>query len=176
MLDGEISHDQVTRFLSKQDYTSKDLWQSLKKEVRSIEDDSGVLIFDDTVQAKPHSKENELICWHYDHTIGQSVKGINLLNCLYHSNGVSIPVAFELIKKYPHVSNVETHRMKRKGDITKNELLRNMLLTCQRNQMTWQYALADSWFSSSENMSFIHKKLHKHFILALKTNRLVALV
>ena len=36
-------------------------------------------IFDDTLQEKPHSKENDLICWHYDHTVGRSVKGINLL-------------------------------------------------------------------------------------------------
>jgi len=26
MVDGQVSHDQVTRFLSAQDYTSKDLW------------------------------------------------------------------------------------------------------------------------------------------------------
>ncbi|MDQ7059574.1 MAG: hypothetical protein Q9N62_14795 [Ghiorsea sp.] len=35
--------------------------------------------------------------------------------------------------------------------------------------------LADSWFSSSENMDFVHKKIKKHFIIALKSNRLVAL-
>jgi len=175
MLDGDVSHDQVTRFLSKQDYGSKELWHSLKKEVRSIEDDSGVLIFDDTVQAKPHSKENDLICWHFDHTVGCSVKGINLLNCLYHANDVSIPVAFELIKKRPYSCDIETRQMKRKSDVTKNEMLRSMLSTCQNNQLKWRYALADSWFSSSENMTFIHKRLHKHFIIALKTNRLVAL-
>ena len=58
-----------------------------------------MLIFDDTIQAKPHSKENDLICWHYAHTVGHSVKGINLLNCLYYANEVSLPVAFELVKK-----------------------------------------------------------------------------
>jgi transposase InsO family protein len=36
----------------------------------------GVLIFDDTLQEKPHSKENDLICWHYDHCVNRSVKGI----------------------------------------------------------------------------------------------------
>jgi hypothetical protein len=30
---------------------------------------------------------------------GRSVRGINLLNALYHSGGVSIPVAFELVRK-----------------------------------------------------------------------------
>jgi len=47
--------------------------------------------------------------------------------------------------------------------------------TCQNNQLKWRYALAGSCFSSSESMTFIHKKLHKNFIVALKTNRLVAL-
>ena len=30
LLDGQISHDQVTRFLSQTDYTSKPLWQQVK--------------------------------------------------------------------------------------------------------------------------------------------------
>jgi len=33
LLDGELSHDQVTRFLAEKDYTSEDLWKSIKKEV-----------------------------------------------------------------------------------------------------------------------------------------------
>ncbi len=175
ILEGQISHDQITRFLSKQDYCSKDLWLSLKQDVRAMEDDSGVLIFDDTIQAKPHSKENDLICWHYDHTVNRSVKGINLLNCLYHANGVSLPVAFELISKPIRYSEVATKKEKRKSEFTKNELLRGMLETCTKNQLKWEYAMADSWFSSSENMTFIHKKQHKKFIFALKSNRLVAL-
>lgn len=32
-------------------------------------------------------------------TIGRNVKGINLLNCLYHADNISIPVGFELIHK-----------------------------------------------------------------------------
>lgn len=175
MLDGEVSHDQVTRFLSKQDYDSKALWQVMKKDVREIEDDSGVLIFDDTIQEKKYSKENDLIAWHFDHTVNRSVKGINLLNCLYHANGVSLPVAFELVKKPTAFSDVKTRKVKRKSEVTKNEMLRTMLKTCCSNQIKWRYILADSWFSSSENMKFIHTDLDKYFVLALKSNRLVAL-
>jgi len=102
LLDGEISHDQVTRFLSHKPLTSADLWRNVKKKVREIESDDGVLIFDDMVQEKPYSSENELISWHFDHTVGRSVKGINLLNCIYHSNEASLPVAFKLITKPIH--------------------------------------------------------------------------
>jgi len=42
--------------------------------VRSVEAEDGVLIFDDTIQEKPHTDENELICWHYDHSQNRSVK------------------------------------------------------------------------------------------------------
>ena len=175
MLDGRVSHDQVTRFLSQKAFTSEDLWKALKKDIREIEDDSGVLIFDDTVQEKAHSQENELICWHFDHTVNRSVKGINLLNCLYQANDVSLPVAFELITKPIRFSDIKTKKEKRKSEITKNECLRDMLLTCRHNQLKWRYVLADSWFSSTENMKLIHEQMEKYFILALKSNRLVAL-
>lgn len=175
MLDGQVSHDQVTRFLSKKDYTSEDLWKALKKDIRAIEDESGVLIFDDTVQEKPHSQENDLICWHFDHTVNRSVKGVNLLNCLYQANDVSLPVAFEVVTKPIRFSDITTRKEKRKSVETKNELLRNMLSVCRQNRLKWRYVLADSWFSSSENMKFIHNNLDKYFILALKSNRLVAL-
>jgi hypothetical protein len=56
-----VSHDSITRFLSAQDYASKDLWQQVKKTVRTIERDDGVLIFDDTIQEKAWTDESELM-------------------------------------------------------------------------------------------------------------------
>ena len=99
MVQGDVSHDQITRFLSRQDYTSKDLWLQVKTMVRQVQTAEGVLIFDDTIQEKAWTDESDLICWHYDHCSGRTVKGINLLNALYHCNGRSIPVAFELVQK-----------------------------------------------------------------------------
>jgi hypothetical protein len=52
MLQGAVSHDKVTRFLSGRDYTSKDLWMQVKAVLRQVEDETGVLIFDDTIQEK----------------------------------------------------------------------------------------------------------------------------
>lgn len=50
-MDGEVSHDKITRFLSEREYTSKDLWREVKSVVRQIERAEGVLIFDDTISA-----------------------------------------------------------------------------------------------------------------------------
>jgi len=79
ILDGDISHGQVSIFCPK-GCISKDLWKALKKDIRAIEDEWGVLIFDNTIQEKSFSLENDLICWHFDQTVNRSVKGINLLN------------------------------------------------------------------------------------------------
>ena len=174
MVEGDVSHDQVTRFLSAQEYTSKDLWQQVKPTVRSIEHDDGVLIFDDTIQEKAWTDESELMCWHFDHCSGRTVKGINLLNALYYCNGTSIPVAFELVKKPIQYSDLATKKLKRKSEKTKNEMMREMIQTCIQNTLKFRFVLMDSWFSSEENFDFITAR-GRHFIAALKDNRLIAL-
>jgi hypothetical protein len=45
LVDGQVSHDQVTRFLSCDEYTSKELWQDVKPTVRKVECEDTVLIF-----------------------------------------------------------------------------------------------------------------------------------
>ena len=49
MVEGEISHDKVTRFLSSRDFTSSDLWAMVKPTVRQVESEEGVVIIDDTI-------------------------------------------------------------------------------------------------------------------------------
>jgi hypothetical protein len=175
MLDGQISHDQVTRFLAQEKYTSKELWQEVKPMVRKIEQEDGILIFDDTVQEKPYTDENEIMCWHYDHSKGKAVQGFNLLNCLYQVGDISIPVAFELISKPVVFSDLNTRTVKRKSLVTKNELMRGMLKVCMQNQLKFRYVVFDIWFSSKENMIFIKKGQQKEFVCGVKKNRLVAL-
>jgi len=175
MLDGEVSHEQITLFLSKADYTSKDLWLQVKPTVRKLEKEEGVVIFDDTVQEKPYTDENEVMCWHYDHSKGRSVQGFNLLNCLYQVDEISIPVAFELITKPVEYSDLKTKRRKRKSLVTKNELMRQMLTVCIKNKLKFRFVLFDIWFASIENMRYIKEKLQKDFVCGLKNNRLVAL-
>jgi IS4 transposase len=50
-----------------------------------------------------------------------------------------------------------------------------MLLACQSNQLKFRYVLSDVWYSASENMDYIKRKLEKEFIMPLKSNRKVAL-
>ena len=173
IMDNSISHDQITRFLSKNEFDSKALWLKVKKVVRQIESNEGCLIFDDSIQEKKWTDENDIICWHYDHTVGKSVKGVNILNALYYNKGVSIPISFEIIKKYQYC-DIKTKEVKRKANVTKNELLRELLLRAIQNQIEFKYVLMDIWFASKENFEFIVKH-KKEFITAIKGNRLIAL-
>ena len=143
--------------------------------VRAIEDPDGALIFDDTIEEKPYTDENELISWHFDHSKNRSVKGINLLNCVYYAGDAAVPVAYELVRKPLVYHDEKTGRLKRKSEVTKNELMRRMLRVCQRNQLQYRYVLADSWFAAKENLDFIRQELDRHFVVALKPNRTAAL-
>jgi hypothetical protein len=73
----------------------------VKPLVRNLEREQGVLIIDDTIEEKPYTAdERELLCWHYDHSKGRNLKGINLLSTLYQLGDASaVAVAFELVKK-----------------------------------------------------------------------------
>jgi hypothetical protein len=53
-------------------------------------------------------------------------------------------------------------------------MMRQMIDTCIGNALKFRFVLMESWFSSEENFDFITDK-GKHFIAALKDNRLVAL-
>lgn len=57
------------------------------------------------------------MCWHYDPCQGRPVRGINLLNALYHSGGVSIPAAFERVRKPYRFWDIQTRREKRTSEI-----------------------------------------------------------
>ena len=102
LLDGTVSHDRVSRFMATEPLQSADLWRLVKPLIRRVEGREGVIIVDDSLLEKPYTDESELICWHYDHSKNRNVKGINLVSLLYHSpksQGVSVPVAFELVTK-----------------------------------------------------------------------------
>jgi hypothetical protein len=175
LLGGTLSHDRISRFLNTKAASSADLWQLVKPLARQLQSEDGVLIIDDSVEEKLYTDESELICWHWDHVVGRSVKGINLLTCLYYTQQVALPVAFELVTKPDFVTDKKTGKQKRAAKKTKNELYREMLLACVTNHLPFQYVLNDLWFASAENMVYIKGTLCKDFVMPLKENRKLSL-
>ena len=85
---------------------------------------------------------------------------------------ISIPVGFEVVRKTIEFVD-EDGKKKRCSEVTKNEIARNLIKGAIQRQIPFTYVLMDSWFSSKENFEFITKH-NKHFIAAIKNNRLFA--
>jgi len=173
-LGGAISHDKITRFLSAGDYDAKQLWKLVKPTIREIETADGICIVDDTIEEKPYTDESELITWHFDHTFGRNVKGVNILSLLYNNQDITIPIGFQPIQKIEKYIDKKTGRERRKSVKTKNEYFREMAkIAIIDNQIKCKWFLADVWFSSNDNMEYIKFDLKKDFVMPIKTNRLV---
>ncbi len=174
LLEGEVSHDQVTRHLSGKKKTAADLWLTVKAFVRQVQSEEGVLIIDDSLEEKPYTDENAIVCWHYDHSKAALVKGINFLTALYVSQGISLPVGFELIAKTETYLDPKTEKERRRSPVSKNEYCRALIKQAGTNHIPFRLVLFDTWFASAENMKFIKHEQQRDFICPLKTNRKVA--
>lgn len=184
LLDNALSHDQISRFLGQRLFDQKDYWRCIKPIVRQIEHPKGLIKIDDTIQAKPYSSENDIICWHHDHSKksrDKNVKGVNMVNFLYQNpqvefRDISIPLAFELVHKTEQWYNTKDKKVKRRSPISKHEMVqRRLRVLHQINKVQFRYVLWDTWFSSAKNFKFIHYELKKYFIAALQGNRRAAL-
>jgi hypothetical protein len=175
LLCGSVSHDKVTRFLNGTALGSQDLWLYIKPEVRQHEKASGgVLILDDSIEEKPYTDENEIMCWHYSHAKGTHVKGVNILSCLVRYGEVSLPIGYEIVHKDIMFCDIESKKVKKKASLTKNEHFRDLIKQSHMNKVLFDYVLADNWFGAKDNLEYIHS-LKKYFIIGIKQNRTISL-
>lgn len=184
VLNDLFSHDAITRMLAQPELNQKEYWRSIKKVVRQAETDNGVIAVDDFIEHKPHSAENELISYHFDHVSGQAKKGINIISFTYVNRQVEpkikLPIAFELVRKDTVVTKMVKDKRSgkfkekttRQASIGKNELLRSRLkILTHQNNVKYSHVAFDSWYSSAENINFVVQDLQKQVVCALKDNR-----
>lgn len=175
LLEGELSHDRITRFLNRNEYSSKDLWHYVKSDIRQHEQTTGgVLIIDDAIEEKPYTDENEIVAWHFSHAKGRCVKGVNILSGLIRYGDIALPIAYEVIHKDLHFCDIKTKKEKRQSSKTKNQLFRAMIQQAVNNQVLFDYVLADNWFGAKDNMEFVHYDIKRFFVFGIKANRLIA--
>lgn len=182
MLQDTYSHDSITRMLAQDELDQSLFWKIIKPTIRQVESENGIISIDDTIENKPYSDENELISWHFDHTVGKSVKGINIVTFNYSSQyddlTMKLPVSFELVRKDKLVEKTEKKdgkfvtRMVRQASISKIELVRKRLqILVFQNQIKFKYITFDTWYSDADLISYIAKDLKKHCVCAIKDNR-----
>lgn len=175
LLSGTVSHDRIQRFLSRNEFTSGDLWQIVKPHVRAIQREDGVMIVDDSIAEKPYTDENEIVCWHYDHAQDRQVKGINFLSAVYHVQDLTLPVGFRLVAKTEYYVDQKDGKTKRRSPVSKNDHYQALLRQAKQNRIPFRFVLNDVWYASADNMRFVKQDLERDFIMPLKSNRKLAL-
>src|SRR5216684_3088956 len=152
LLEGEVSHDQVTRYLAGTKKTAADLWLTVKSFVRQVQFEPGVLIIDDSLEEKPYTDEKDLGCWHYDHSKDRLRKGSNFLTALYASHGVSLPVGFHLVAQTETDLDPKTQKEKRRSPVTKHEACRELLKQAVTNLIPFRFVVFAVWFAAAETL------------------------
>jgi hypothetical protein len=154
-----ISHDSINRFLERERFEPKDLFEEEKNKIEMI---GGVLSVDDSVLDKPYSDPSKaaFIDYFWSGKHHGIVKGINLISLFYTDiHGISVPVNYRIYDK--SVSK------------TKNDYFREMLLEVMSWGLRPAWITGDSWYSSLENLKFIRgQKLN--FMFGIENNRIVS--
>lgn len=156
---GDVSHDSVNRFLLRERYEPKDLFDIVKAIINL---GGGILSVDDTVIEKLYSdpKYAELIGYFWSGKYHKTIKGVNLIT-LYYSDihGNSVPINYRIYDK-------------NEGK-TKNDYFREMLLEVLAWGLKPRIVTGDSWYSGLENLKFLrNQKLG--FLFGIEKNRTVS--
>ncbi len=156
---GDVSHDSVNRFLLRERYEPKDLFDIVKAIINL---GGGILSVDDTVIEKLYSdpKYAELIGYFWSGKYHKTIKGVNLIT-LYYSDihGNSVPINYRIYDK-------------NEGK-TKNDYFREMLLEVLAWGLKPRIVTGDSWYSGVENLKFLrNQKLG--FLFGIEKNRTVS--
>ncbi|WP_414590171.1 transposase [Scytonema sp. PCC 10023] len=152
----DLSHDSVNRFLLRERYEPKDLFDEVQPHINLI---GGTLSGDDTVIDKPYSDPSltELIGYFWSGKHHRVVKGVQLITLYYtEDSGKSVPVNYRLYNK--------------QDGKTKNDYLREMITEV----LTWglhpQMVTTDAWYASRENLKFLKNK-GLGFLMGIAKNR-----
>jgi len=155
-----LSHDSVNRFLLRERYDPKDLFDEVKLQINLID---GTLSGDDTVIDKPYSDPNstELVGYFWSGKHHRSVKGIQLITLYYTEvSGKSIPINYRIYNK-------------REGK-TKNDYLREMWTEVLDWGVQPYMVTTNARYSSQDNLKLLKdKKLG--FLVGIAKNRLLAI-
>lgn len=152
-----ISHDSVNRFLLRESYEPKDLFNEAQFTLNRV---GGTLSVDDSVLDKPYSHHMELVDYFWSGKHHRIVKGLNLITLYYTDpQGQHLPVNYRIYDK--------------SLGKTKNDYFLEMLEEVLEWGIKPAFVTADSWYSCVTNL----KKVKNHlmgFMFAVESNRLVS--
>lgn len=131
----ELSHDSISRWLSSKNFRPRELWGTAQTYVGQNE--PCILIGDDSVLSKTHSKKIELVNYQYSGNSHDVIAGIGLVNLLWHGleQHQSIPIDYRVYDKDSDGKTKNTHFCE-------------MLSLAKSRGIQPQAVVIDAWYSS----------------------------
>jgi hypothetical protein len=152
-----LSHDSVNRFLLRESYEPKDLFNEAKQFLNL---EGGGLAVDDTVLDKPYSTKMALVGYFWSGKHHRAVRGINLVTLYYTDpQGRHLPVNYRIVDKAENK--------------TKHEYFREMLTEVLAWGLRPAFVTADSWYACEQNLKTV-KDYGIGFMVAVESNRRVS--
>jgi hypothetical protein len=158
-----LSHDAVSDYLAREHLSARQLWE----QVRGLIQDgpAGVLIVDDSVQNKRHSRAIELVRPQHSGAEHRLVDGIGVVSLVHRAS-------LGAREFYPIDYRLYAPQADGK---TKNDHFREMLLRAVADKgLQAKTLLFDSWYAGAQNLKLV-QRLRRVFFTTLKANRLVSL-
>jgi len=156
----DLTHDSVNRFLLRERYEPKDLFDEIKLIINLI---GGTLSGDDSIIDQPYSdpKLTELIGYFWSGKHHKTVQGICLIT-LSHTDqkGRSIPINYRIDDKQENK--------------TKNDYLKEMISEVLAWGLQPKYITTDAWYASKKNLKFFKDK-GLGFLVGVAKNRLCSI-
>lgn len=153
-----ISHDSVNRFLLREAYEARDLFNEAAKLLNLH---GGTLSGDDTVLDKPYSSKMDLVEYFWSGKHHRPVKGVNLITLYYTDpQGRHLPVNYRVVDKTENK--------------TKNEYFQEMLAEVLAWGLRPAFVTADSWYACEKNLKTV-KHHGMGFVFAIESNRTVSI-
>lgn len=156
---GTISHDSINRFLERERFEPKDLFDEERDKIELV---GGIISVDDSVLDKPYSDPSKaaFVDYFWSGKHHDIVKGINIISLFYTDiHGISVPINYRLYNKA--VSK------------TKNDYFREMLIEVISWGILPAWITGDSWYSSLENLKFIRSQ-KLNFMFGVESNRIIS--
>ena len=151
----DIGHDSINRFLLRERYEPKDLFDEFKKHLKLV---GGTL----SVEDKPYRdvKKSAFVDYFWSGKHKRTVKGINLIT-LYYTDvlGNSYRVNYRIYDK--------------SEGKTKNDYFREMVKEVKQWGIVPAWVTGESWYSSLENLKFLRNE-KVSFLLGIADNRKVS--
>lgn len=154
------SHDTFRRYLANERITASDVWKNVSKIIEV--DESGFILFDDSVLDKNYSYDIEIVKWQYSGNAHKVIKGIGLVNCVYVNPKTDQFWIIDYRIYHPDTDG------KSKNEHVK-EMINNLIF---HKKIPFKTILMDKWYASAPMMMFIDS-LNKIFYCPIVSSRLV---